>query len=1200
MAAPYLPSVRQFRKGEDFEVWMKSLEYYCLAIGAVEPERKKGLLLHLLGPEMQEIYETLPTMEERKVNTVNESPEVYDMYHMAEKAQPSYQVAVTLENEPVTMDVDTGAARSIMSYLSFKKMKMSKKMEPTSVILRSYGGQRLKVKGKVNVTVEINGQRKDLDLLLVEGDGPALMGRDWISALQLDLTGLISVVQSEEGGSWQVQELMNKYADLFSDKPSTCTFEARLQVDETMPAKFYKARPVPLAMKQLVEDEINRQVQKGVLEPVSHSEWAAPVVTIVKPDKKSVRLCGSYDLTVNQASRLERYPMPRTEELLTQLSGGQRFTKLDLKEAYLQLPLQEESRKYMVINTHKGLFMPKKLQYGVSSAPAICQRYMESLLAGIPHTVVFLDDVCITGKNQEEHLSNLEEVLRRLHDAGLRLNPKKCSWFQSEVQYLGFKVDSQGIHATEEKLKAIKEAPAPTNVHQLKSYLGLIMYYNKFMKNLSTVAEPLYRLLKKGQVWEWGKQQQASFNKTKELLCSAPCLTHYRASAPLVVSADASPVGVGAVLSIVDEAGEERPVAYASRSLNSTERNWSQLDREGLAIVFAVKKWHSFLLGRAGVTIKTDHRPLLALLGPDKQLPLMTSPRILRWRTILSAYQYTLVYSPAHKQRNSDGLSRNPLPLEDDATPPVPAETVMMLETLEKTLLKSEQIRKYTATDPVLSKVMTHVAQGWPDKVEDQLKSFQNRKTELSLEMGCLLWGNRVVVPEKLQGRLLRLLHDGHPGIGAMKATARSTVWWPAMNNAIENTVKCCERCQQHRSSAPPVEMRPWRIEDRPWTRLHLDYAGPIEGKWLLIVVDSTSKWIDAHVTSTPSATATISKLRVTFATHGLPSVVVTDNGTAFTSGEFAAFLRANGVRHLRTPAYHPSSNGQAEAAVKVVKEGLKKYVEGTLEVRLTRVLFKYRTTPHSTTRQTPAEVLMGRKLRTHLDLVFPDLRSTVEFQQDQQILRKKAQSRQFKIGDSVYVSEVGRGEPRWHAAVVTSVRSQLCELKLDDGRVFTRHIDHIRGRESKNEAESQEDRRPRQLNEEEEERLRQTKQPREEEERNYEGRREDETDQKSQWSKKTNRAEKVDEQTKQKKDERNMETEEMKKDASSNVSEPTAELNKPVGGHHTEEGNRGDAVIPSSAATAGDSGEQSVSGAHRYALRDRSRLRPPDRYGST
>lgn len=1376
MAAPFLPSVRPYKKGEDFETWLKGMEYYCLAIGAVEPERKKGMLLHLLGPELQEVFENLPTpeavdgeneyqkavrqlkqyfkpksnqvfeevqfqtlnrepgekmdtfiarlhsqvrkcsfqdkdihvrnrlvagcgyprlqekllgipdltlekattmailhekaheeverltgegkqpepmhhvtktkwkkdenkheaescfrcgrsnhtadkcfyktrqcyqcgkkgharavctgpkkkpkTEEKKMNKVDETEEVYDMYHMVGRGHNSYQICVNLENRNVQMEVDTGAARSIMSHNDFcKLMGTQVTTEPSKVILRSYGGQELKVKGKVQVQVAFKEENKKLELLLVEGNGPPLLGRDWISALKVNLMELVNVIQTEVAEPPQLRDLMQKYADLFSEKPSTCKYEAKLQVDESVKPKFFKARPVPLAMKQLVEDEINRQVQKGVLKPITHSEWAAPVVTIVKPDKKSVRLCGSYDLTVNQASRLEQYPLPRTEELLTQLSGGRSFTKLDLKEAYLQLPLHEDSRKYMVVNTPKGLYAPTKLQYGVASAPAICQRYMENLLAGIPHTAVFLDDVCVTGENQEAHMRNLEEVMKRLHDAGLRLNRKKCSWFQKEVQYLGFKVDCEGIHPTEEKLKAVKEAPPPTNVKQLKSYLGLITYYLKFMKNMATVAEPLYRLLKKGQVWIWGQEQQESFQRTKDLLCAAPCLAHYNATAPLIVSADASPVGVGAVLSIVDDHGEERPVAYASRSLSSSEKNWSQLDREGLAIVFAVKKWHCFLLGRAGVTIKTDHRPLLALLGPDRQLPLMTSPRVIRWRTILSAYQYTLVYSPAHRQRNSDGLSRNPLPLEEDFQSPVPGETVMMLEMLETSLLKAEQVRKFTATDPVLGKVSKYVAQGWPDKVEDQLKPFRNRSMELSLEGGCLLWGNRVVIPEKLQQRLLQLLHDGHPGISAMKTTARSTVWWPGMDKAIETTASSCEKCQQRRGPAPPVEMRPWRYDERPWTRVHLDYAGPIEGKWILVIVDSTSKWIDAHVTSSTSTAATINKLRVTFSTHGLPLVLVTDNATTFTSEEFAAFLKANGVRHLRSPAYHPSSNGQAESGVKVIKEGLKKYARGTLEVRLTRILFKYRTTAHSTTRQTPAELLMGRRLRTHLDLVSPDLRGAVEIQQDQQVMRKKAQPRQFEVGDPVFVSEIGRDGPRWMAGEVTAVRSQLCEVRLCDGRIFTRHLDHIRSRESEEskKATDREDTTTDKANEEEEHRNRET-------------------------------SEKENDTSVERPTVADAEGPQSGASSSELPSVPTNErssgdISTGVGGSAGEPGGQSPARTrvggsagdsgQSPARTrvrdyAGDSGPggQSSAHAHRYGLRDRAGLRPPDRYG--
>ena len=501
---------------------------------------------------------------------------------------------------------------------------------------------------------------------------------------------------------------------------------------------------------------------------------------------------------------------------------------------------------------------------------------------------------------------------------------------------------------------------------------------------------------------------------------------------------------------------------------------------------------------------------------------------------------------------------------------------------------------------------MKHVAQGWPDAVDDQLKPFKNRKMELSLEGGCLLWGNRVVVPEKLQDRLLQLVHDGHPGIGAMKSTARSTVWWPGMDRAIESAVSRCQRCQQHRGPAPPVEMRPWRFEERPWTRIHIDYAGPIEGKWILIVVDSTSKWIDAHVTSTPSTAATIGKLRVTFATHGLPSVLVTDNAAAFTSEEFAAFLKANGVRHLRSPAYHPSSNGQAESAVKVVKEGLKKYVQGTLEVRLTRVLFKYRTTPHTTAKQTPAELLMGRRLRTHLHLVSPDLRGTFEAQQDQQMLRKRSQPRQFEVGDPVFVSEIGRNGPKWQAGVVTAVRSQLCEVTLCDGRIFTRHLDHVRTREAEKFDKNEEERRT-QL--QEERRLDRARQTREVEERErYEEKsrqnREEEERKKSSQEERSNDAAAEEQRLKQAK--RPVETEERTKTnetenedriGKAQSPERSTDLHEPVD-THPDGGGSCDAGIRVPGDPAGDFSGTSPARSHRYALRDRSHLRPPDRYG--
>ena len=226
-----------------------------------------------------------------------------------------------------------------------------------------------------------------------------------------------------------------------------------LQVDESK-ARFYKHRPPPLALKQQIEEELDRQVALGILEPVKTSKWAAPIVPVKKRDG-SIRLCGSYDLTVNVASELETYPLPRVEELFAVLSGGQKFTKIDLKEAYLQLELDEKSREFTTINTHKGLFRAKRLVFGIKSAVAVFQREMETLLAGLPHTAIFLDDICVTGRTTTEHLANVREVLRRLAAAGLKINPEKTVWLADEVQYLGHRITAAGIRPSAEKVRAV-------------------------------------------------------------------------------------------------------------------------------------------------------------------------------------------------------------------------------------------------------------------------------------------------------------------------------------------------------------------------------------------------------------------------------------------------------------------------------------------------------------------------------------------------------------------------------------------------------------------------------------------------------------------------------------------------------------------------------------------------------------------------
>ena len=376
-------------------------------------------------------------------------------------------------------------------------------------------------------------------------------------------------------------------------------------------------------MRGKVEQELNRLQRQGVLTPVAFSDWAAPIVPVLKKDG-SVRICGDYRLTVNQAAKLETYPLPKIDDLLTSLAGGKTFTKLDLAHAYQQVELEKDSRKFVTINTHKGLFEYTRLPFGVASAPALFQRTMENLLQGLKHVCVYLDDILVTGSSEREHLENLAEVLKRLESAGMRL---KCEFMLPSVEYLGHKISDKGLQPTEGKIKAVVEAPAPQNVSQLKAFLGMLNYYAKFLLNISSRLAPLYKLLQKAVVRSWGAKQQKAFKEAKNALTSAEVLVYYDPTKQLRLSRDASLYGVGAVLSHKLDDGTEHPIAFASRSLAPAERKYAQLDKEGLAIIFGVKNFRQYLLGRH-FTIYSDHKPLQHLFSENKAIPAMASARI--------------------------------------------------------------------------------------------------------------------------------------------------------------------------------------------------------------------------------------------------------------------------------------------------------------------------------------------------------------------------------------------------------------------------------------------------------------------------------------------------------------------------------------------------------------------------------------------
>ncbi|XP_047995490.1 uncharacterized protein K02A2.6-like [Leguminivora glycinivorella] len=530
----------------------------------------------------------------------------------------------------------------------------------------------------------------------------------------------------------------------------------------------------------------------------------------------------------------------------------------------------------------------------------------------------------------------------------------------------------------------------------------------------------------------------------KRRLSGSKVLAHYDQDKALILTCDASSYGVAGVLTQPSVQGE-RPIAYASRSLSDAEKNYSQIDKEALAIIYCLKKFNQYLYGRH-FTLRTDHKPLVSLFGPKTGVPAMAASRMQRWALILSAFSYDIEYINT-KENLADGLSR--LPIEGDVgmEPSIPEHTYLHY-VQDALAIDSEVIKRETARDPVLSRVLSYIDDGWPDSNDVRnLQPFFNRKKELYSERGCVMWGHRVIVPNSCKQAVLEMLHEPHMGIVKTKSMARSYVWWPGMDEEIEAKCKTCEVCAMEQDSPRGHVPCPWPYPSSSWTRIHVDFMGPINGKLYLVIVDSTSKWLEVFQVSSTSAAHTIEKLTEVFSRFGFPKQLVSDNGPPFTSKEFSEYLKGNHIQHVFSAPYHPSSNGAAENAVRTVKRVVKKAIRQNIDTKMSiqTFLLHYRNTPHCTTGESPAQCLMARKLRTGLDVLKPDRQVKVWRSQIKMAEQAGGSQRSVDVGDSVWIRRYN-SKDKWMPGVVSErLGNTDYAVTTNTGEVAHRHVDQLR-----------------------------------------------------------------------------------------------------------------------------------------------------------
>ncbi|XP_060543224.1 uncharacterized protein LOC132710602 [Pantherophis guttatus] len=385
------------------------------------------------------------------------------------------------------------------------------------------------------------------------------------------------------------------------------------------------------------------------------------------------------------------------------------------------------------------------------------------------------------------------------------------------------------------------------------------------------------------------------------------------------------------------------------------------------------------------------------------------SPRMTRWAIFLAGYSYKLIHKPGKTIGNADALSRCPSkePVED----PAPTISLLHIDADRDCPVTSADVATHTQRDPILKQVRSWVLRGWPaEKPAEKFSPFAWKQQELSTMKGCILWGDRVLIPSALQKKTLETLHNGHPGIVRMKGLARSYVWWPSLDKDIEEWVARCDPCQEVRPAPAQAPVSEWEMPSSPWARIHIDFTGLMQGHYLLIVVDAFSKWLEVIPTASTTSEATIRALRRLFATHGLPDVLVSDNGPQLTSKAMEEFLAGQGIRHALTAFYRPAGNGQAERMVRLTKETLTKMGPGDWQERIDNFLLTQHITPHATTKKSPAELLMGRRLRSPLDRLHPQYNPEVTATASRPL-------RAFTIGDPRRSRAVDRdlSQEGWH-----------------------------------------------------------------------------------------------------------------------------------------------------------------------------------------
>ena len=580
------------------------------------------------------------------------------------------------------------------------------------------------------------------------------------------------------------------------------------------------------------------------------------------------------------------------------------------------------------------------------------QRTMDEMLEGIENAHAVMDDILVAGTDQAHHDAVLREVIERAVSYNLKLNFDKVKIRKSRVPYVGHVITENGLMPDPEKIRAVRNMPAPDSKEGVRRFLGFIRYLAKFLPKLAEEEEPLRELTKDKLMFHWDKPQEAAFIRLKEQCCQAPVLAYYDVKKEVTIQCDASKSAVGTVL-----LQEGKPVAFASRKLRKSELNWAPIEKEMLAILVSTEKFHEYILGKE-TKVQTDHKPLVNIC----QKPLVTAPLRLQAMLLkMKGYDLKVEYLPGKEQYLADTLSRASL----DEVPPDNDDDleVNMLDRISVAPAKYVKFQQATANE--LHELYRMTQLGWPDtkqQVPHSIREYWDARAEIACMDGIVYRGMGIVVPPSLRAEMLTIIHRSHQGMVKTKQRAREALYWPGMGAQIEEKIADCPTCRNYAPSQAKEPLLTTPVPELPWEVVASDIFH-LEGQNYILSIDYYSKYICVTKLANLSSGETIEALKNHFAEHGIPQKLMTDCGTQYTSGEFEEFAKDYGFVNVTSSPKHSKANGEAEAAVKIVKSAWLKTKDKQL------ALLDFRTTSLPDIDLSPAQLLNSRRSRSRMPI---------------------------------------------------------------------------------------------------------------------------------------------------------------------------------------------------------------------------------------